>query len=148
MKEPLDERYVKNAAVLPDLRKPTPAPTPIPTPKPSFSNGPLPQEEPVKIHGYNVENFKRIYHSVVDPKLTTKSGNPRPYGLQMGRVIKQRMWEKFQCPSFLETEGADGRVWISESYCSPTLEPYAPVIDVDISEEPMPEKPKRKRARR
>ncbi|KAL2087447.1 hypothetical protein ACEWY4_016275 [Coilia grayii] len=148
MEEPLDEQYIRNAAVLPDLRKPTPAPTPIPTPKPSFSNGPLPQEEPTRIHGYNVEDFKRIYHSVVDPKLTTKSGNPRPYGLQMGQVIKQRMWKKVHCLSFLGTEGADGRVWISESYCSHTLRPYAPVIDVDVSGEPMPEKPKRKRSRR
>ncbi|XP_063069023.1 uncharacterized protein LOC134460576 [Engraulis encrasicolus] len=148
MKEPLDERYIKNAAVLPDLRQPTPAPAPILTPKPSCCNGSLAQEEPMKIHGYSVEHFKRIYHSVVDPKLTTKSGNPRPYGLEMGRVIKQRMWETFNCPSFVETEAADGRVWISETYCSPNLKPHAPLIDVDISQEPMPEKPKRKRARR
>ncbi|KAL2087872.1 hypothetical protein ACEWY4_016700 [Coilia grayii] len=39
-------------------------------------------------------------------------------------------------PRHIMAKGADGRVWISESYCSPTLEPYAPVIDVDISEEP------------
>ncbi|XP_063070725.1 uncharacterized protein LOC134461812 [Engraulis encrasicolus] len=150
MKEPLDERYIKNAAVLPDLRQPTPAPAPPQTftPKPSCSNGSLAQEVPLKIHGYSVEHFKRIYHSVVDPKLTTKSGNPRPYGLEMGRVIKQRMWETFNCPSFVETEAADGRVWISEAYCSPNLKPHAPLIDVDISQEPMPEKPKRKRARR
>ncbi|XP_063044293.1 uncharacterized protein LOC134438615 [Engraulis encrasicolus] len=149
MKEPLDERYIKNAAVLPDLRLQTSAPAPPQTltPKPSCSNGSLAQEEPLKIHGCNVEDFKRIYHSVVDPKLTTKSGNPRPYGLQMGRVIKQRMWETFNCPSFVETEAADGRVWISEAYCSPNLKPHAPLIDVDISQEPMPEKPKRKRAR-
>ncbi|XP_063070039.1 uncharacterized protein LOC134461198 [Engraulis encrasicolus] len=150
MKEPLDERYIKNAAVLPDLHQPTPAPAPPQTltPKPSCSNGPLAQEEPLQIHGYSVEHFKRIYHSVVDPKLTTKSGNPRPYGLEMGRVIKQRMWETFNCPSFVETEDADGRVWISEAYCSPNLKRHAPLIDVDISQEPMPEKPKRKRARR
>ncbi|XP_063050458.1 uncharacterized protein LOC134445308 [Engraulis encrasicolus] len=151
MQEPLDERYIKNAAVLPDLRQSTPvsAPTtPILTSKPSSSiSRPQPQDEPLKIHGCNVEDFKRIYHSVVDPKLTTKSGNPRPYSLQTGRVIKQRMWETFHCPSFVETEGADGRVWVSEAYCSPSLKPHAPLIDVDISQEPMPEKPKRKRAR-
>ncbi|XP_063046100.1 uncharacterized protein LOC134440097 [Engraulis encrasicolus] len=163
MQEPLDERYIKNAAVLPDLRQPTPASaptTPILTPGPSCSSSvPQPQDEPLRIHGCNVEDFKRIYHSVVDPKLTTKSGNPRPYGLQMGRVIKQRMWEIFHCPSFVETEGADGRVWVSEAYCSPSLKPHAPLIDVDISQEPipgqtkrkrepMPGQPKRKRARR
>ncbi|XP_063057671.1 uncharacterized protein LOC134451272 [Engraulis encrasicolus] len=148
LKEPLDERYIKNAAVLPDLRQPTSAPASIQNLKPSFSNGPQLQEEPLRIHGYNVEDFKRIYHSVVDPKLTTKSGNACRYDLQMGRVIKQRMWEKFNCPSFVETVDADGRVQISESYCSPTLKPHAPVFEVDISEEPLPEQPKRKRARR
>ncbi|XP_063072547.1 uncharacterized protein LOC134463266 [Engraulis encrasicolus] len=148
MKEPLDERYIKNAAVVPDLRQLTSASTSTQNSKSSFSNGPQLQEEPLKIHGYNVEDFKRMYHSVVDPKLTTKSGNVCRYDLQMGRVIKQRMWEKFNCPSFVETEDADGRVWISESYCSPTLKPHAPVVDVDISEEPLPEQPKRKRARR
>ncbi|XP_063069407.1 uncharacterized protein LOC134460783 isoform X2 [Engraulis encrasicolus] len=43
---------------------------------------------------------------------------------------------------------ADGRVWISESYGSPTLKPHPPVTDVDFSEEPMPGQPERKRARR
>ena len=146
MEEPLEERYIKNAAVLPDFRQPTPAP--IPTPHPRSNSGPLPQEEPLKIHGYSVEEYKRIYHSEVDPMMTTRSGHPRPYSLQMGRVIKQRLWDKFSCPSFLETEDADGRIWITESYCSPTLEPYAPLIEVDIIGEPMPVKPKRKRARR
>ena len=124
MEEPLEERYIKNAAVLPDFRQPTPAP--IPTPHPRSNSGPLPQEEPLKIHGYSVEEYKRIYHSEVDPMMTTRSGHPRPYSLQMGRVIKQRLWDKFSCPSFLETEDADGRIWITESPCLRSLRGRGP----------------------
>ncbi|XP_048109214.1 uncharacterized protein LOC125301016 [Alosa alosa] len=144
MAEPLEERYIKNAAVLPDLR---PLPPVAPSSAQSSSLLSAALSEPLLIHGHTVVDFQAIYHSVVDPMLKTKSGNARQYNLGMGRAIKQRLWERMSCPTLVETVDADGRVHITESFSTPTLKSYAPQIDVDISGEPLPEQPKRKRAR-
>ena len=138
------ERYIINAAVLPDFRQPAPREA---TPSSHIGpvNGSQPVDEPLLIHGHSMEDYRRMYQSVVDPMLKMRYGQPRSYHLQMGRVIKQRLWEEPNCPTLLETEDAGGRLWISESYCSPTLKCFAPLIEVDISEEPMPVRPKRKR---
>lgn len=138
MKEPLEERYIQNAAVLPDLRPLPPAPAPVPSHHSSSNSGQPSQNKPLKIHGFSVEEYKRIYHSVVDPRMTTRTGHPKPYSLRRGRAIKQQLWKRLSCPSFQETVDADGMVWISESYCSPTAESHAPHIELDISGEPMP----------
>ena len=143
MADPLDERYIKNAAVLPDLCQPSPPATS--SAHASSTSGGAPQDEPLLTHGHTVKEYQAIYHSVVDPMLKTRSGKTRPYSLELGHGIKQRLWEKLFCPTLIETEDADGRVHIFEAHRSPTLKSYAPQIDVDISGEP--EQPMRKRAR-
>ncbi|XDV34240.1 hypothetical protein PO909_004418 [Leuciscus waleckii] len=132
----LEGRYLKNAAVLPDIR-----------PAASVSSVDVrQQDEPISIHGYSVEAYQDIYRSVVEPMLKTPSGQQRPYSLKLGLKIKQRLWEALNRPSLVETEHPDGRVRITESF-STTSRGFAPRIYVDISEEPLPEEPQRKKPR-
>ncbi|RXN17360.1 putative protein C22orf31-like protein [Labeo rohita] len=133
----LEERYLKNAAVLPDI-----------CPAASVSSvAPLcQQEEPVSIHGCSAQGFLDIYRSVAEPMMKTRCGRRRPYSLELGLKIKQRLWETLNCPALVETEQPDGRVLITESF-STTSRSFAPRIHVDISEEPLPEEPRRKKPR-
>ncbi|KAL0170561.1 hypothetical protein M9458_035157, partial [Cirrhinus mrigala] len=114
----LEERYLKNAAILPDLR---PAAS-------SSSVTPLCQAE-------DVQGYQDIYHSVAAPVMKTRCGRHRPYSLELGLEIKQHLWETLSCPSLVETEQPDGRILIAESF-STNNRSFAPQIHVDISEEP------------
>ncbi|KAL1271140.1 hypothetical protein QQF64_030156 [Cirrhinus molitorella] len=133
----LEERYLKNAAVLPDI-----------CPAASVSSvAPLcQQDEPVSIHGCSVQGYMDIYHSVAEPMMKTHSSRRRPYSLELGLKIKQRLWETLNCPALVEKEQPDGRILITESF-STTSRSLAPQIHVDISEEPLPEGPCRKKPR-
>lgn len=133
----LEERYLKNAAVLPDIR-----------PAASVSSvTPLcQQEESVSIHGCSIQGYQDIYHSVAEPLMKTRRGRRRPYSLELGLKIKQRLWKTLNCPSLVETEQPDGRILITESF-STNNRSFAPQIHVDISEEPLPEEPRRKKPR-
>ncbi|ROL52362.1 hypothetical protein DPX16_18730 [Anabarilius grahami] len=128
----LEERYL----VLPDIR-----------PAASVSSvDACQQEEPVSIHGCSVQDYQDMYSSVVEPVMKPRCGRRRPYSLELGLKIKQRLWETLKCPSLVETEQPDGRVLITESF-STTSRSFAPRIHVDISEEPLPEEPRRKKPR-
>ncbi|KAL1264274.1 hypothetical protein QQF64_004629 [Cirrhinus molitorella] len=132
----LEKHYVKNTAVLPNVQ-------------PAVDVGQAllcQQEEPISIHGHSIQSYQEIYHSVAEPMIKTRCGRRRPYTLELGLKIKQRLWEKLSCPSLLETEQPAGRVLITESF-SKTSRSLAPQIHVDISEEPLPEEPRRKKAR-
>ncbi|RXN28871.1 putative protein C22orf31-like protein [Labeo rohita] len=133
----LEERYLKNAAVLPEV-----------CPAASVSSvAPLcQQDESVSIHGCSIKGYQDIYHSVAEPVMKTCCGQRRPYSLELGLEIKQRLWETFNCPSLVETEQPDGRILISESF-STNNRSFAPRIHMDISEEPLPEEPRRKKPR-
>ncbi|RXN11343.1 putative protein C22orf31-like protein [Labeo rohita] len=133
----LEERYLKNAAILPDIRPAVSA----------SSVTPLCQaEESVSIHGCSIRAYQDIYHSVVEPVMKRRCGRRRPYSLELGLTIKQCLWEKLSCPSLVETEQPDGRILIAESF-STNNRSFAPQIHVDISEEPLPEEPSRKKPR-
>lgn len=138
LKEPLELRYIRNAAVLPECR-----PRPKPSTPPVATGSQVP-DGPLTIHGYSVDQYKQLYHSVVDPLLLTPSGRPRPYSLALGRQIKQQLWQKLFCPSFTCTPQPDGRQQITESF---GVRMYAPRVDLDVSGEPECEKPPRKRAK-
>ncbi|KAK2896465.1 hypothetical protein Q8A67_010953 [Cirrhinus molitorella] len=135
----LEERYLKNAAVLPDIHPAASVSSEVERPAPLYQ-----QEEPVSIHGCSVQGYQDIYRSV-EPMMKTRCGRQRPYSLELGLKIKQRLWEKLNCPSLLETEQPDGRILITESFTSSRS--FAPRIHVDVSEEPLPEEPRRKKAR-
>ncbi|KAL7833928.1 hypothetical protein AOLI_G00288880 [Acnodon oligacanthus] len=90
---------------------------------------------PLLIHGHPTEEYQTIYHSVVDSMVCTASGCPRPYSLELGLRIKQRLWETLRCPPLREEEQPDGRLGCTEGFSSPTLRSFAPLIEVDISGE-------------
>ncbi|KAL0168210.1 hypothetical protein M9458_036432, partial [Cirrhinus mrigala] len=90
----LEERYLKNAAVLPDIR-----------PAASVSSAAPPlclPEEPISIHGSSMQAYQDVYRSVVEPMRKTHGGRQRPYSLELGLKIKQRLWQTLNCPSLLE----------------------------------------------
>ncbi|ROL48502.1 hypothetical protein DPX16_12118 [Anabarilius grahami] len=131
------KHYLKNVAVLPDVR-----------PAASVSSVDVcPQEEPVSIHGCSVQGYQDIYRSVAGPMIQTRYGRHRPYSLELGLQIKHRLWEALKRPSLLETEQPDGRVLVTESFSTSRRRSSAPRVHVDISEEPLPEEPQRKKPR-
>ncbi|KAK0137233.1 hypothetical protein N1851_026572 [Merluccius polli] len=92
--EPLEERYVRNAAVLPDWR-------PRRSPSPDGGSGSgvsRAAEEPLRINGLAVEEYQSLYHSVVDPLLVSATGEPRNYTLALGRRIKEQLWRALYSP--------------------------------------------------
>ena len=133
--EHVDERFIRNAAVLPDWRPFPPRPRCLQP----FTPGPL------LIHGRVPAEYQQLYHSVVDPMLQFSTGRPRPYSLQLGRRIKQRLWEALSRPVVTSTPLADGLQEIRESASEGV---YAPLIDLDVSGEPRCQQPLCKRARR
>lgn len=74
-----------------------------------------------------------------------KNGRLRPYSLALGRSIKQKLWERLDRPTFTETVAEDGRVHVDVSYGVGVCPPH---YDVDISGEPTPVAPPKKRARK
>ncbi|XP_004400167.1 PREDICTED: LOW QUALITY PROTEIN: uncharacterized protein C22orf31 homolog [Odobenus rosmarus divergens] len=45
------------------------------------------------IHGLPAEGYRALYHSVVEPMLWNPSGTPKRYSLELGKAIKQKLWE-------------------------------------------------------
>ncbi|XP_048113630.1 uncharacterized protein C22orf31-like isoform X3 [Alosa alosa] len=114
---------------------------------PSTTGQPETTEEPLLIHGLTLEEYRGVYHSVIDPMLLTASGNSRRYSLELGRIIKQRLWERLFCPQLHEEVQADGRVKITETFCHPALFQHPPLVELDVSDEPAPEHAERKQPR-
>ncbi|XP_076835188.1 uncharacterized protein LOC143481130 [Brachyhypopomus gauderio] len=142
----VEECYMNNAAILPHLCS---LPTTAHSSYTAMSSicGQLSRDDPLMIHGHSVQGYQDIYHRVVDPMLRTPSGQPRPYSLDLGRRIKQRLWEVLYCPSQQEEVQPDGQLRVSETFSTPTLQSFAPHVEVDIGGEPMPRQPKKKRPR-
>ncbi|KAL1274757.1 hypothetical protein QQF64_027571 [Cirrhinus molitorella] len=138
----LAKRHLKNAAVLPNIRTAASVSSVDVCPSPLCQ-----EEEPVSIHGYSVQDYQGIYSSVVEPMMKTRSGRHRPYSLELGLKIKQHLWETLNSPALVETEHPDGRVLITESFSTTNRRSFAPQVHVDISEEPLPEEPQRKKPR-
>ncbi|XP_029301846.1 uncharacterized protein C22orf31-like [Cottoperca gobio] len=119
--KPLDDRYTRNAAVLPDLKLP-------------HSDGGLPAEErtsssmspiqpgPLMIHGFTVPEFQQTYHSVVDPLLFRPCGKLAAYSLELGRNIKDHLFQELAYPTLQISEQPTRRVEVMERFC--VLRPY------------------------
>ncbi|XP_037607876.1 uncharacterized protein LOC119477808 isoform X2 [Sebastes umbrosus] len=100
------------------------------SPIPQSSSAPLLHDnDPVRIHNHSVEDYQKIYHEVVDNMLHYKSGRVRPYSLELGRCIKQKLWERLNRPSFTSSVGEDG------------LEPAPPPLPDDSDKVLQPEPP-------
>ncbi|XP_051682612.1 uncharacterized protein C22orf31 homolog [Oryctolagus cuniculus] len=52
-----------------------------------------PSEDTLTIHGLPAEGYRALYHAVVEPLLWNPSGTPKRYSLELGKTIKQKLWE-------------------------------------------------------
>ncbi|KAM7234518.1 hypothetical protein CapIbe_014676 [Capra ibex] len=50
-------------------------------------------EDALVIHGLPTESYQALYHAVVEPMLWNPSGTPKRYSLELGKAIKQKLWE-------------------------------------------------------
>uniref|UniRef100_A0A8C3WXB2 Chromosome 22 open reading frame 31 n=1 Tax=Catagonus wagneri TaxID=51154 RepID=A0A8C3WXB2_9CETA len=66
----------KGRALLPETRKRQPL-----------------SEDTLTIHGLPTEGYRALYHAVVEPMLWNPSGTPKRYSLELGKAIKQKLWE-------------------------------------------------------
>ncbi|XP_065821842.1 eyes absent homolog 1-like [Labrus bergylta] len=114
--------------------------------RPKSPDPPLQPDGDLNIYNRPVEEFQLIYHAVVDDMLKFKSGRPRPYSIELGRRLKQKLWERLDRPTFTETVDEDGRMHVDMSVGGDGV--YPPLYDVDTSGEPAPGRPPVKRARK
>ncbi len=73
-----------------------------------------------------------------------KNGRIRPYSLQLGRQIKQKLWERLNCPMMSQSDDEDGLVHVDVTYGAGV---HPPLYDVNTSGEPSPGRPPAKRAK-
>ncbi|KAK1792073.1 hypothetical protein P4O66_001848 [Electrophorus voltai] len=132
-------RNIKPSVRLRDL------PTTAAASKPEMSciGGQLSSDEPLVIHGHSVQEYQKIYHSAVDPMLRSPSGQAKPYSLELGRIIKQRLWEALFCPTLQKEVKPDGQVHVTETFSTPVFNTFAP-FEMDTSGEPKPKKKRRR----
>lgn len=131
-KKPLDDRYIRNAAVLPDLIAPCGSGAQSTTQRTSTSTS-VSQPGPLMIHGFTVPEYQQTFHSVVDPLLYDPCGTLVAYSLELGRSIKEHLFEELAYPTLEISEQPDGKVEVMERFC--VLRP-TPFIDVDSKGEP------------
>ncbi|KAG7282527.1 hypothetical protein CRUP_020242 [Coryphaenoides rupestris] len=115
---PAPERFARNAAALPDLEPSLSSPGRAQEESSSStvtSGGPPP--EPMVIHGYTVAEYQCAYHSVVDPLLRAPCGETAAYSLELGRAIKERLFQELAYPTLAVLEQPGGRVAVVERFC-------------------------------
>ncbi|XP_042076145.1 uncharacterized protein C22orf31 [Haplochromis burtoni] len=89
---------------LPVAKKLPPRPEPCSTNHQPTSSS----DSPLKIYNLSVEDYQRVYHEVVDSRLTSKNGRKRPYSLELGRSLKQNLWERLNRPMVETSTNEDG----------------------------------------
>uniref|UniRef100_A0A3Q1ALG2 Uncharacterized protein n=1 Tax=Amphiprion ocellaris TaxID=80972 RepID=A0A3Q1ALG2_AMPOC len=99
--KPLDDRYIRNAAVIPDLSQPHRARV-VSTEEKTFSGD-------LMIHGFTVPDYQQTYHSVVDPLLSSPSGEHTAYSLELGHTIKEHLFEELAYPKLQVSEHPNGK---------------------------------------
>lgn len=120
-KKPLDDRYIRNAAALPDLLD-LPRSNRVVTTEEGNSSDEL------MIHGFTVRDYQQIYHSVVDPLLFKPCGKLAAYSLELGHTIKENLFRELAYPMLQMAEHPKGKVEVMERFC--LLRP-TPCIDID-----------------
>ncbi|KAK7909490.1 hypothetical protein WMY93_014174 [Mugilogobius chulae] len=132
-KSPFPRRF--NRAIIPDLVQTQTSSSPQTSALTIDQPSPAAPDSPLRIHGYTVEEYQDIYHSVVDD--IYPNGRPRPYSLALGRKIKQRLWEKLNRPLVSVIKSVGDPLQYDQVSAKG---PFPPFIEVDISGEPQPEK--------
>ncbi|CAK6440098.1 unnamed protein product [Pipistrellus nathusii] len=79
--------------------------------------GTRPQRSDVlTIHGLPAEAYRALYHAAVEPMLWNPSGTPKRYSLELGRAVKQKLWEAL-CSQAAAPHGAQdplpARTWLA-----------------------------------
>ena len=92
--------------------------------------------------------FNHMYQNNEIPVSVTphrnKDGQILPYTLDLGRQIKQRLWERMNRPLITAWSNEDKLTSVVMSY---GVGVYPPLHEVDTAGEPEPGKPSRKRAK-
>ncbi|KAF7205093.1 uncharacterized protein [Nothobranchius furzeri] len=87
-------------------------------------------DSPLRFHGYPIEEYQAIYHSVVDPMLRKRNGKRRKYSQKLGRQIKKRLSKRLSHPQLKVRETVGGLLLIEESKA------VAKLPHLDVSDEP------------
>ncbi|XP_062275466.1 uncharacterized protein C22orf31-like [Scomber scombrus] len=130
--KPLDARYIRNAAALPDLHLPH-SDKALTFKENSSDRLPTSQPGPLMIHGFTVPEYQHTYHMVVDPLLFSSCGQLSAYSLELGRTIKEHLFNELAYPTLQLSEQPNRKVEVMERFC--VLRP-TPVIDIDNNGEP------------
>ncbi|XP_043845765.1 uncharacterized protein C22orf31 homolog [Dromiciops gliroides] len=94
------------------------------------------------IHGLSAERYTALYHSVVEPMLWNTSGTPKRYSLELGKVIKRRLWEAL-CSQALAPSPAGAGPGSLPSDPIPLGKRSGSKLERDVSEQPaVPKWPK------
>nr|XP_057936292.1 uncharacterized protein C22orf31-like [Doryrhamphus excisus]XP_057936294.1 uncharacterized protein C22orf31-like [Doryrhamphus excisus] len=124
----LDDRYIRNAAIVPELY------VTFREKAQSDSNSvSVHQPDPgpsLTIHGFTVAEYQQMYHSVVDPLLLSPSGKLKTYSVELGRAIKEHLFTELAYPTIQISEQSTGKVEVLERFC---LLRSTPHIDVDCN---------------
>lgn len=129
--KPLHDRYVKNAAALPELQLPH-SDRALTAEEKTSSGTSSNQLGPLMIHGFTVAEYQQMYHSVVDPLLFRACGKLTAYSLQLGGNIKEHLFAALAYPVHQISYQPNGRVEVVERFC--VLRP-TPFINVNATEE-------------
>ncbi|XP_032357612.1 uncharacterized protein C22orf31 isoform X1 [Etheostoma spectabile] len=127
-----DDRYIRNAAVLPDLKL-SHRDGALTTEERTSSSVPTSQPGPLMIHGFTVPEYQQTYHSVVDPLLFRPCGKLAAYSLELGRNIKEHLFKEMAYPTIQSSEQPNGEIKMMERFC--VLRP-TPFLDIDSYGEP------------
>ncbi|XP_028428255.1 uncharacterized protein LOC114551273 isoform X2 [Perca flavescens] len=127
-----DDRYIRNAAVLPDLQL-SHRDGALTTEERTFSSMSTSQPGPLMIHGFTVPEYQQTYHSVVDPLLFRPCGKLAAYSLELGRNIKEHLFKELAYPTLQISEQPNGTMKMMERFC--VLRP-TPFLDIDSNGEP------------
>ena len=102
--EPLETRFIQNAAVLPDCCIGPRISSPGRETLLSSSS-----DSDLLIHGRSVAEYQQLYHSVVDVLVKRKEN------LNRSKKIKKRLWEALSGPHFCSTALSDTQQQLTES---------------------------------
>lgn len=124
--KPIDDRYIKNAALIPDHSD-------LPPSRETVRKEEKTPSGHLIIHGFTAPDYQQMYHAVVDPLLLRPNGKLAPYSLELGLTIKEHLFQELAYPSLQTSHSPDGKMEVTESFC--LLRP-TPHIDLDSNGEP------------
>uniref|UniRef100_A0A4X2KVT2 Uncharacterized protein n=1 Tax=Vombatus ursinus TaxID=29139 RepID=A0A4X2KVT2_VOMUR len=91
-------------------------------------------QEALVIHGLSAERYTALYHSVVEPMLWNTSGTPRRYSLELGKVIKRKLWEALCSQATTPSPGAGSGSCLNDAIVP--RKRTGPKLERDASEPP------------